>query len=71
MSEEVLKVIIVCITLIVIAVIVLVGYIFSTRNYYGEKDIKLIQQGLQRLQNENNGLYERYKYLTDKIDRGE
>ena len=65
MSDEVLKVVVVCITLIVIAVVGLVGYIMSlkTNNEYN-RDLKIMRQGLERMQKQCNDMYARYEELN-------
>lgn len=70
MSDEVLKIIVICVTLIIIAVIVLVGSIYSAKTYYrNNTNIEYMTQALKRMQEQCNNMYARYKELTDKIDR--
>lgn len=71
MSDEILKVVIICVTVIVLFVVVLVGYIISIRiTHEVNRDFKIMQQGLQRMQEQCNDMYARYEELTDKINRG-
>lgn len=67
MSDEVLKVVIICIALVVIAIIVLVGYIFSTKMFYrSNEDVEYLKQGLKRMQEQCNDMYARYRDLSNK-----
>lgn len=65
MSDEVLKVVVVCITLVVIAIVGLVGYVISLKtNYEYNRDLKIMRQGLERMQKQCNDMYARYEELN-------
>lgn len=70
MSDEVLKVVVVCITLVFIAIIILIGYIIATKNYYGDSDrkreIQIMRQGLDRMQKQCNDMYVCYRDLVNR-----